>query len=151
MESPFISLKPAKNSGINNTLPLFTEWAYDYVHDTLRKNSSGVNYLVYGDEALKVWIYKALKTERGRYSAYRHGDYDIDSDFGVELERFIGRYPNNDITAAKIKSYIEQGLLVNPYITSIDNISVKLQANNTLTIALEFTSVYGSDSMEIIV
>ena len=53
----------------DNALPMFREYAYDYENNRLLLRD-GQTYLVEGNEALRIWIFKALDTERFRYTAY---------------------------------------------------------------------------------
>lgn len=62
-------------------LPLFREWAVDWENRcfALRR---GEPYLVSGDEALKIWVTRALRPEsqRFRYTAWS-------ADYGNEIGR----------------------------------------------------------------
>ena len=98
---------------------------------------------------MKVWIYKALKTERYRYMAYLHGDYNAEGNYGTELERFIGTRSNSEISTTEIKRYIKDGLLVNPYIKSVDAIETTVRDGENLTLTVNLTSVYGSTSITV--
>ena len=49
----------------DNALPMFREYAYDYENNRLLLRD-GQTYLVEGNEALRIWIFKALGTDRGR-------------------------------------------------------------------------------------
>ena len=48
---------------------MFREYAYDFENNCLLLRD-GNTYLVEGNEALRIWIFKALTTERFRYTAY---------------------------------------------------------------------------------
>ena len=85
-----------------------------------------------------------MKTERYRYEAYKHGVYNASDNYGVELEQFIGKNPNNVETATKIKRYIHDGLIVNPYITKIDSIDITERKGDSLTLTVNLTSIYGN-------
>ena len=149
MSDPFIFADDASATDVIDNLPELKEFAWDFVHDVFLYNSTGGHKIVVQNEALKVWIYKALKTERYRYQIYLHGDYNNDAPYGVELEQFIGRSANTPANAEKIKGYIEQGLAVNPYIVSINSIDITEQVKDKLTIAMDITSVYGDMSTEV--
>lgn len=51
------------------TLPLYREVAWDFENDVPRFRG-GQPILVEGKEALKVWIWRALRTARYRYEIY---------------------------------------------------------------------------------
>lgn len=97
--------------------------------------------IVTRNEAIKVWVYKVLQTERFRYGAY----YD---DYGLDLGKFIGKVPNNEINANELYNAVKETLLVNPYILAVNNISVE-QMNKKITLNLELTTVYGKSTQKI--
>lgn len=72
---PFMALAENK---VQTDLPVFVEVAYDY-EDNCLLYRGGKTYLLYKDDAIKVWIYKALRTARYHYAAYTHN-------YGNELE-----------------------------------------------------------------
>lgn len=149
--NPFIAATTDNVATEQADLPELTEYAWDFAHDHFLYNTDGSHKIVVENEALKVWIYKALKTERARYEAYKHGVYNANCPYGVELEQFIGRNKNNIETATKIKQYINDGLLVNPYIKSINNIDITSISGDTLTYTIFLTSIYGSLTTEVTV
>ena len=134
MGNPFVSGN-TDNVAIENSLPTFTEYAWDFVNDQFMF-ANGSHKIVTENEALKVWIYKTLKTERWRYRAY-------DNAYGIELEQFIGTRTNNSASAGEIEQYISESLLINPYIKSIDDIQATIDGD-TLTYTIALTTIYGS-------
>ena len=116
----------------NNTLPVAKEIAIDFsTGEPIIKNGDFV--VVEKNEAIKVWCYYALKIAKGRFLAFTNN-------YGSELEeKIIGKQYNSD-TYSKVKRIVEDCLLVNPYIKSIDNIQVDF--NDRLTIEIELTTVY---------
>lgn len=148
--NPFlVGTNANKNTNTAAVLPLFTECAYDFEHGRIMKNPDGTTKIVKENDALKVWIYKAIKTERARYEGYKHGIYNNDAPFGVELEQLIGKRANDATAATQIKSYIKDGLTVNPYIKSIDSIDIVERTHDRLGYEITFTSIYGSDKVVI--
>lgn len=132
-EYPFIQGNK-RTAGSASTLPLFVEYAWDFEHDCFIYEK-GKNKTVAGREALKVWIYKTLKTERYRYLAYTTG-------YGAELEQFIGRRPNDDEAAAEVRRYVTEALLVNPYIIELTDIDY-INDNDVLSMEITVKSIYG--------
>ena len=116
----------------NNTLPVAKEIAIDFsTGEPIIKNGDFV--VVYGDSAIKVWCYYALKTAKGRFLAFTNN-------YGSELEeKIIGKQYNSD-TQKQVKKIVEDCLLINPYIKSIDNVQVEF--DDRLTIEIELTTVY---------
>lgn len=68
---------------------------------------------VYGIEALKVWIWNALVTDRYRYE---HHSWN----FGHELENLIGSCNDIDYIRITAKEMIEECLTVNEHIIGIE-------------------------------
>ena len=141
--NPFIEMK-SDEINTEDTLPILKEYAWDFVHDKFLYKTDGTIQIVQENEALKVWIYKALKTERYRHEAYLHGMYNTDSSYGVELERYIGAYPNNKRTATLIEQRIRECLSVNPYIKSINYIKIKDMKKDHIMIEISLVSIYGN-------
>ena len=67
MADPFVALASGADASSRETLPLLSEYGYDFEKHRFRYDENGNNITVTEDEALKVWIYKALMTERYRY------------------------------------------------------------------------------------
>lgn len=132
MTFPFMQGNTA--SGKTNTLPLFAEYAWDFNNDCFIYRN-GKNVIVTGNEALKVWIYKTLKTERYRYKVYENS-------YGVELEQFIGTTVNNEEAAMQVERYVVEALLVNPYIKSVESIEFTNE-NDILEFAIRVKTIYG--------
>ena len=128
----FVEEVKAIEQNKNNTLPVAKEIAIDFsTGNPIIKNGDFV--IVEKNEAIKVWCYYALKIAKGRFLAFTNN-------YGSELEeKLIGKQYNSD-THSKVKRIVEDCLLVNPYIKSIDNIQVYF--NDRLTIEIELTTVY---------
>lgn len=95
---PFISPEMLENGQVSE-LPMFREYAYDFENNCLLLRD-GNTYLVEGNEALRIWIFKALTTERFRYTAY-------DSAFGSEIHTLIGSSSHSDIVKSELKRFIK--------------------------------------------
>ena len=133
MANPFVT-GAVSETATASELPIFQEYAWDFNHDCFIFEH-GQHKTVYENEALKVWIYKTLKTERWRYRAY-------DNDYGIELEQFIGAHTNTAATSIEMKRYIKEALDINPYILRIN----KIDFTNDRDVAgftIDLTTVYG--------
>ena len=128
----FVEEVKAIEQNQNNTLPVAKEIAIDFsTGNPIIKNGDFV--VVEKNEAIKVWCYYALKIAKGRFLAFTNN-------YGSELEeKIIGKQYNSD-TYSKVKRIVEDCLLVNPYIKSIDNVQVDF--DDRLTIEIELTTVY---------
>lgn len=141
MANPFIN-STAETTVSTNKLPYLIEYAWDFENDRFLKNADGQHVIVTENEALKVWIYKTLKTERFRYVAY-HDSY------GIELEKYIGQNNIKNV-GEMIKADIREGLLVNPYIVSIDSMTITQQEKDVIEITIALTSIYKSSTFKVV-
>lgn len=142
MADPFVALASEKNTSASETLPLLSEYGYDFAKHKFRYDENGNNITVTEDEALKVWIYKALMTERYRYLAY-HDDY------GITIEPYQGTMPNNVYTADQVRQNIREGLSINPYIARINRVEVEKREKDDLFISVDVTSIYSDSNLVI--
>ena len=128
----FVEEVKAIEQNQNNTLPVAKEIAIDFnTGNPIIKNGDYV--IVEKNDAVAVWCYYALKIAKGRFLAFTNN-------YGSELEeKIIGKQYNSD-TYSKVKRIVEDCLLVNPYIKSIDNVQVDF--DDRLTIEIELTTVY---------
>ena len=121
-------------------LPLFKEYAIDF--DTLEPLKNGDRLVgLTGSEALKVWIFKALKTKRNFY--------EIHSDsYGNDLDVHIGTVYQESIKNALIISEIKDCLLVNPYILDCYNFKLDYNSDdNHLKVSFNILTVYGESEV----
>ena len=135
------TLTPSSALTDRDDLPEFKELAWDFEHNKFIYNRDGTHKVLTQNEAMKVWIRKALMVERYRYRAY----FD---DYGTELERFIGKTPNDGISESLLYQYIKEGLLVNPYIKRVDAASITREKKK-ITMDLTITTIYGKTTVGI--
>ncbi len=129
---PFVGLASTDNA--SGELPEYKELAYDYDRNCLRKKA-GKYYLVSRNEALKVWVYKALKTRRFIYQAYSRK-------YGTEIDNVIGISVDRGIAESEIKRYITETLMVNPYIQELGDFSFDWKTKSGCTATFNVTTVY---------
>lgn len=115
-------------------LPVFRELAYDYEKNCLLRKG-GKPYLVEKDEALQIWIYKALKTKRFVWPAYTHT-------YGSEIENVIGLSNDPDIIDSEIKRHITETLMVNPYLQELSDFTFEHE-KDVVIVEYTVTTVYG--------
>lgn len=137
-EYPFIGTEQTPAA---NTLPEFIEYAWDFDRDTFINDTNGNHVTVTGNEAIKVWIYKALKTERYSYLAYSW-------QYGIELHPFIGKVMSVQERYSELKRIIVECLMVNPYIQSIDSITFSSKGTK-VTCDIVLTTVYGEVNINV--
>lgn len=119
-----------------NSLPLFTEMAIDFnTGEIISKDGELVKLT--GKEALNVWIWKTLKTERNRFKAYS-------SSFGSDIHKEIGYVYDRTVKEQLIASEIVDTLIVNPYILRVYDFEIDYSDESlTLNIKFKVDSIYG--------
>lgn len=122
----------------NDTMPLYKEVAWDFT-ENIPILENGEYKIVSGTEAVKTWAYKALKTERFRYLIYSFH-------FGHELTNLIGTNYTPSLTKAESIRFVEECLLVNPYIQNISDVEVRFE-DTTLFITGVLHTIYGDTEM----
>ena len=140
---PFVgSVSETASTGTEEeNLPLLTEYAWDFNVDKFLYDGDGHHIVVTGQEALKVWIYKALKTERYVHEAYSWS-------YGIELKPFIGKVMGVKERYSELRRVIVECLMVNPYIRNIDSVAFS-QDGPSVTCNITLTSIYGEVSMDV--
>lgn len=118
-------------------LPLFKEMAINFeTYDPLVKNNEIV--ILEKDEALAVWVFRALKTELNKYEVHSNN-------YGNILFTNIGTIYTEDLKQLLITEEIKNCLLVNPYILSLENFIFNYdEETTTLKVEFQVTSIYGT-------
>ena len=128
-------INPVENAGVEE-LPIFKENLIDF--------ETGEHVIVNGDfvkvekvEALKVWVWKCLKTERNDYKAYS-------SSYGNDLKKELGYVYDRSVKEQLLYNEIRKSLLVNPYLTSVSNFTTeKTVSGSDVTIYFDIGTIYG--------
>lgn len=121
-----------------NVLPMCKEVAWDF-SENVPILENGDYKIVFGKDAVKTWAYKALKTERFHYLIYSF-------DYGTELQNLIGKNYTPSLTKAESIRYVEETLLINPYIQNISDVEVRFEGT-TLFITGILHTIYGDAEM----
>lgn len=142
-EFPFIpdNLTETPTQPVATQLPVFAEWAFDYDRkELLLKN--GKPYLVFEDEALKIWIWKVLNphSERYAYNAYTFA-------YGNEFNTLLARFTESEVKRSELKRIIKDALLVNPYIKECNNFKFE-QSGSKTRIEFDCLTIYGKTTNE---
>ena len=116
-------------------LPVFKELAFDFETGQL-KTRGGQYYYVEKNEAIKVWIYKALFSSRYTYLAYS-------TNYGNEIHTLIGRYLERQLLYSELRRMIEEALLCNPYITSLSDFDISQEGSKVIC-NFAVNTVYGN-------
>lgn len=126
----------------NVELPLFKEIAIDFEtgEPLLKKNDF---IILEGKEALKVWVWKTLKTDRNRYLIHSES-------YGNDLSDNIGQIYDKVVKDALMINEIKECLLVNPYITNVYNFSITtLEEGRHPVISFYVDTIYGVVESEV--
>ena len=135
---PFIS--NVDEVKLDNSFPLYREVAWDFKKD-IPILQNGDFKIVEGNEAIKVWVYKALLVPRYQYSIYSW-------DYGSELLSLIGKAYTPQLTKAEAKRYIEEALKINPYILDVNVIDTDFK-DSVLSANVKITTIYGESEVVI--
>jgi hypothetical protein len=130
---PFVE-SDVEDIGLDENSPIPKEWAWDFEsNDFLFKNNKP--YLVEGLEAVKIWAYKALSTERFKHEVYSW-------DYGSEINSLIGSGFTRAAVELEVPRLIWEALQPNPYITSINDIKINFDGDS-LSIELTIKTTFG--------
>lgn len=135
---PFIS--NAAEVKVDNTFPLYKEVAWDFKRNIpiIEKRDFKI---VEGNEAIKVWVYKALLTPRYQYSIYTWN-------YGSELLSLIGKAYTPQLTKSEAKRYIEEALKINPYILEVNVLDTDFK-DGVLSASIKIVTIYGESEVTI--
>ncbi|APH17555.1 DUF2634 domain-containing protein [Clostridium botulinum] len=122
-------------------LKLYKEYAIDFNTGQFLYDDTGKNIIVEKNEAIKIWIWKALQTSRNRYLIYS-------SNYGNDFETIIGKGYNKNLINSELERLIEECLLANPYITEILEINTDFKGSK-LYIYVTVKTVYGMVNVDV--
>lgn len=115
-------------------LPIYKEIAWNFQTDT-PIIEEGDFKIIEGIEALRVWIYKAIKTARFQHEIYSW-------DYGCEITNLIGKGFTKSLIVSEVKRYIEEALMINEYIEEVHSIEVDL-IDDRLNVSVGVDTHYG--------
>lgn len=125
----------------NIELPVFREYAIDFSTGQFLYDDAGKNIVVEKNEALKIWIWCALQTERLKYKIYN-------DNYGHDFESIIGKGYNKELVNAELERMIEECLLANPYINEVLKLDTKLEESK-LYIKITVKTIYGEVNVDV--
>ena len=96
-----------------------------------------------GRDALKVWIWRVLRTPRFKYEIYTWA-------YGSEFESLLGQAYTDAVKTAEAPRYLRECLLINPYITAVKDIAVSFEAGQ-LNVTGTAETVYGEVKVNAVV
>nr|WP_293995639.1 DUF2634 domain-containing protein [uncultured Fusobacterium sp.] len=124
-----------------NNLPLFMEYAIDFeTGEYITDEKTNDIKILTGNEALKVWCFKALKTERNRYG------FHTDS-YGTDLFEHPGTIYQKSVKDALMINQIQDTLLVNPYILECYDFKIFNDVEDIPLITFKIKTIYGDSEV----
>ena len=124
----------------NSELPMYYEVGWNYIKDEpFIENNEFV--IVEGNEAIKVWIYKAIKTARYQYPIYSW-------DYGCEISSLIGQKYTKGLTKSEAERYIKEAILINPYVTDVKIIDINF-SEDILSVSIQVDTIYGEVNVNV--
>jgi hypothetical protein len=110
------------------TIPQEYDW--DFTANEF-KLMNGKTTIATGIDALKIWILKALATQRYIYPAYTWN-------YGQEFDDLIGQNPSKAVMQSETERSLKETLLVNPHITGVKDVSITIDGSK---LSVDFTAV----------
>ena len=92
--------------------------------------------IVEGLEAIKVWIWLCMHTERFRHAIYS-------ADYGTSLEQYIGHMLSQEYINTDCESEISDALLINEYIESVEDFEA-VKDGEHLRVSFRVVTKFGS-------
>ena len=133
---PFVTYE--ENIIEDDSFPLYREVAWDFKKD-IPILENGDFKIVEGNEAVKVWVYKALLVPRYQYSIYSWN-------YGSELMDLIGKAHTPSLTKSEAKRYIEEALKINPYLLEVNVIDTDFK-DSVLSADIKIVTIYGESEV----
>lgn len=122
---------------VQEPVPMAQEWAWDF-KNLEYKRKGGKMYLVYEDEAIKVWIWKLLVTELRRWSVYSWR-------YGNDTRDLIGRGYSKGFVDSEIQRMVRGAILNNlsRYVTDLSNFEITF-SDRLLSIRFRANTIYNT-------
>ena len=116
------------------------EYKYDFVERKIALVNGSPQW-VEGLEAIKIWIYKPLRTQRGYYMAYTFN-------YGQDYEDLIGSGLSVAALKSEVKRMTEEALLDNECILKLENFDAVI-SKDKIQISFIAVTTYGNVTMEV--
>lgn len=128
----------APDTGNAQSLPPAREVAWDFVLDQPIWRSGSPLYVT-GADAVLVWAWNCIHTERFAHDVFT-------ADYGQDLAGLIGQPYGDEVRQSEAIRKIREALMINPYITAVDQINASLKGS-VLQISFNLTTIYGEVSV----
>lgn len=125
-------------TAITTAITVPREYAWDFVNNDFGL-VDGKFVIVEGTEALKVWIWKALKVVKLKYSIYS-------DNYGQDLDTLIGQGFSSGMIESEAKRLVWECISVNSHITGISNFTATSDGD---TLTINFTALTDQGEVDI--
>ena len=129
---------PDTGTAASGTLPLAREVAWDFARDQPIWRSGKPLYVT-GADAVLVWAWNCIHTERFAHDVFT-------SDYGQDLAGLIGKPYGDEVRQSEAVWKLREALLINPYITSVDQVSATFEGS-WLHVSFSLLTIYGEVSV----
>ena len=129
---------PDTGTAASGTLPLAREVAWDFARDQPIWRSGKPLYVT-GADAVLVWAWNCIHTERFTHDVFT-------SDYGQDLAGLIGKPYGDEVRQSEAVRKLREALLINPYITSVDQVSATFE-RSWLHVSFSLHTIYGEVSV----
>lgn len=145
MAIPFAFAEQARfattaSTGDLTDLPIFYEYDMNFETGEMYPLSNGDFVLVKENDAIRVWIWKALQVERYKWYVY-------DWNYGEDFAEFLLQTTNRGLIETEIERGVRQALYSNPYITEVNKFSFEYGSEKLLTVHFNVITIYGEEVM----
>ena len=128
---PIIQPQPSMTG---TDLPFCHDVAWDFALDA-PVLEGGEPLMLSGRDAVAVWGYNALLTERSRFEMWTRN-------YGNDMYNLIGKPFSDELKRAEVTRYLTECLTASPYITDVRNIDAVL-IEDELQISCSLVTIYG--------
>lgn len=132
---PLISPKLDSSAPSGKALYREVKWDFEKNRPVYR---NGEPVIMEGAEAVLTWAWNALQVERYRFEV-------LSRSYGCEINTLIGQPYTDELKHAEIIRYVKECLMVNPYISGIEDVEVSFDSP-TLQISFRLNTFYGEVS-----
>ena len=136
---PLIDAPDTGQLASDASLPLCREvdWNFETNRPVWR---GGQPVFVTGARAVLVWAWNALHTQRFAHDVFS-------ANYGQDLYRLVGRPYSDGVRQSEAVRILRDTLLVNPYITAVEQVEVSFEGS-TLHLAARLKTIYGEESID---
>lgn len=131
---PLISTPDTGQLTGNGRLPLCREvdWNFKTNRPVWR---GGQPVFVTGARAVLVWAWNALHTQRFAHDVFS-------TNYGQDISQLVGRPYSDGVRQSEAVRILRDTLLVNPYITAVEQVEVAFEGS-TLRLTARLNTIYG--------